>query len=256
MLHLVGTKYLLADGVSVALARVLRGEAKSATAWARHVLMISDGMAERVQTGAFCCFFAWFMFFYARDCRRVMLMIGGFAIIVLVYAFTGSPQSGFEHVRLRKGGDDTQLPVIDEVFTPTPGPLNEPHGGKLMDLLVDDDRKKEVRLVLLLVPVCPAEVFRFPPGKLSTCFALPKIALCLQIITELSPKLRSWTLTLRQQCDLELLMSGAFSPLDGFMEEDTYKAVVKDYRLGSKYNNLVWPMPITLDVDAKVCSQQ
>ena len=74
-----------------------------------------------------------------------MLMIGGFAIIVLVYALTGSPQSGFEHVRLRKSGiDDTHLPVIDEVFTPTPGPLNEPHGGKLMDLLVSEERKKQV----------------------------------------------------------------------------------------------------------------
>ncbi len=71
----------------------------------------------------------------------------------------------------------------------------------------------------------------------------------------MSPKLRSWTLTLRQQCDLELLMSGAFSPLDGFMQQDTYEAVVKDYRLGSKYKNLVWPMPITLDVDAKVRSK-
>jgi sulfate adenylyltransferase len=48
-------------------------------------------------------------------------------------------------------------------------------------------------------------------------------------------------------------MSGAFSPLDGFMTEGVYSSVVKDYRLGEKYKNLVWPMPITLDVDAKVC---
>lgn len=64
--------------------------------------------------------------------------------------------------------------------------------------------------------------------------------------------LPSWTLTLRQQCDIELLMSGGFSPIDQFMDKATYDSVVKDMHLGSKYDDAVWPMPITLDVTSEV----
>jgi sulfate adenylyltransferase len=55
----------------------------------------------------------------------------------------------------------------------------------------------------------------------------------------------SWDLTERQLCDLELLLNGAFSPLDGFLGKDDYESVVADMRLGS---GVLWPMPITLDV--------
>lgn len=55
----------------------------------------------------------------------------------------------------------------------------------------------------------------------------------------------SHTLTRRQQCDLELLMSGAFSPLRGFMSQDAYRSVVDDVCLPDE---TVWPVPITLDV--------
>lgn len=55
----------------------------------------------------------------------------------------------------------------------------------------------------------------------------------------------SLTLNQRQLCDLELLMIGAYSPLDGFMSETVYKAVVDDMRLS---NGLLWPLPVTLDV--------
>ena len=36
----------------------------------------------------------------------------------------------------------------------------------------------------------------------------------------------SWTLTPRQICDLELLLNGGFSPLDGFMTQADYDGVV------------------------------
>ena len=55
----------------------------------------------------------------------------------------------------------------------------------------------------------------------------------------------SWDLTARQLCDLELLMSGGFSPLDSFMNRADYEGVCQNMRLAS---GILWPMPITLDV--------
>jgi sulfate adenylyltransferase len=55
----------------------------------------------------------------------------------------------------------------------------------------------------------------------------------------------SWDLTGRQLCDLELLLSGGFSPLRGFMTKADYEGVCHDMRLAS---GVLWPMPITLDV--------
>jgi sulfate adenylyltransferase len=55
----------------------------------------------------------------------------------------------------------------------------------------------------------------------------------------------SWDLTARQLCDLELLMSGGFSPLRGFMNRADYDGVCHNMRLA---NGTLWPMPITLDV--------
>ncbi len=55
----------------------------------------------------------------------------------------------------------------------------------------------------------------------------------------------SWDLTERQVCDIELLLNGAFSPLEGFLTREEYDGVVKDMRLPS---GVLWPMPITLDV--------
>ncbi len=55
----------------------------------------------------------------------------------------------------------------------------------------------------------------------------------------------SWDLTERQLCDIELVMNGAFSPLEGFLNRDDYDAVVSGMRLK---NGVLWPMPITLDV--------
>ena len=55
----------------------------------------------------------------------------------------------------------------------------------------------------------------------------------------------SWDLTARQVCDVELLLSGGFSPLRGFMTRSDYDGVCQNMRLSS---GVIWPMPITLDV--------
>ncbi len=59
---------------------------------------------------------------------------------------------------------------------------------------------------------------------------------------------RSWDLTARQLCDIELILNGAFSPLDGFLTEAEYKGVVREMRLPS---GVLWPIPVTLDVSVE-----
>ena len=56
---------------------------------------------------------------------------------------------------------------------------------------------------------------------------------------------KSWDLTLRQLCDVELLLNGAFSPLEGFMGPAEYAGVLRDMRLPG---GALWPIPVTLDV--------
>jgi sulfate adenylyltransferase len=51
----------------------------------------------------------------------------------------------------------------------------------------------------------------------------------------------------RSQCDLELLATGAFSPLDRFMTQADYRSVLDRMRLA---NGVVFPIPVTLPVDA------
>ncbi len=55
----------------------------------------------------------------------------------------------------------------------------------------------------------------------------------------------SWDLTPRQLCDIELILNGGFSPLEGFQGKADYDSVVSDMRLA---NGLLWPIPITMDV--------
>ena len=57
----------------------------------------------------------------------------------------------------------------------------------------------------------------------------------------------SWDLTTRQICDLELLLNGGFYPLKGFLGKADYESVVQNMHLE---NGALWPMPITLDVNA------
>jgi len=50
----------------------------------------------------------------------------------------------------------------------------------------------------------------------------------------------------RQLCDLELILNGGFSPLEGFMNQKDYDGVVKENRLS---DGSLFSMPITLDVN-------
>ena len=85
--------------------------------------------------------------------------------------------------------------------------LVQPHGGELIDLIVPPQRADELK----------AHSREWP----------------------------SWDLTPRQLCDLELLLSGGFSPLRGFLSRKDYEDVCHNMKLAS---GLLWPMPITLDV--------
>jgi len=87
------------------------------------------------------------------------------------------------------------------------GAFKEPHGGELKDLYLAADA---------------AEAEKVAAGDFA-----------------------SWDLTERQLCDIELLLNGAFSPLEGFLNKDDYDSVVKTMRLKS---GVLWPIPITLDV--------
>ncbi|KAJ4865134.1 ATP-sulfurylase domain-containing protein [Trichoderma breve] len=86
---------------------------------------------------------------------------------------------------------------------------NSPHGGVLKDLFARD---------------------------------LPRQAELL----EESETLPALVLSERHLCDLELILNGGFSPLEGFMTEKDYNRVVKENRLES---GLLFSMPITLDVN-------
>ena len=83
----------------------------------------------------------------------------------------------------------------------------DPHGGSLVNLLVDSERA--------------------------------------DLLKEISLNLSDITLNERQMCDLELLATGAFSPLDGFMTRSDYEAVLDRLKL---QNDTLWPIPICLDV--------
>ena len=52
----------------------------------------------------------------------------------------------------------------------------------------------------------------------------------------------------RNACDVELLMVGAFSPLEGFMDENNYKSVIKNNRDTS---GLLFGLPIVFDSNNK-----
>ena len=92
-------------------------------------------------------------------------------------------------------------------MTASTGHLIAPHGNELINLIVDQAKTTELK--------------------------------------SHSKEWPSWDLTPRQVCDLELLMSGGFSPLRGFMNRADYEGVCQNMRLA---DGTLWPMPITLDV--------
>ena len=91
--------------------------------------------------------------------------------------------------------------------------LIPPHGGALVDLFASDARKAELKAASRDWP--------------------------------------SHDLTPRQLCDLELLVSGGFSPLTGFLGRRDYDRVCAEMRLGG---GVLWPMPVTLDVPEALAS--
>lgn len=58
--------------------------------------------------------------------------------------------------------------------------------------------------------------------------------------------LKSIKLNKRQISDLEMIATGAFSPLEGFMGREDYENVLHNMKL---CNGLVWPIPITLAIN-------
>ena len=58
--------------------------------------------------------------------------------------------------------------------------------------------------------------------------------------------LETVTLTARELSDLDMLASGALSPLEGFMRRDDYDRVVEEMRLAS---GLAWALPVCLAVE-------
>jgi sulfate adenylyltransferase len=90
------------------------------------------------------------------------------------------------------------------------GALKDPHGGVLKNLYLDEAGAKQEKARARDLP--------------------------------------SWDLNMRQLCDIEMLLNGAFSPLEGFLDEADYDRVLAEMRLRS---GVLWPMPITLDVTEK-----
>jgi sulfate adenylyltransferase len=83
-----------------------------------------------------------------------------------------------------------------------------------------------------------------PPhgGELVNLIAAPERVAELQTVSKSWP---SWDLSARQLCDLELLLTGGFSPLRGFMTRADYESTCSNMRLTE---GRLWPIPIVLDV--------
>jgi sulfate adenylyltransferase len=68
------------------------------------------------------------------------------------------------------------------------------------------------------------------------------------ILRDLTLHLDSITLNDHQLCDIELLATGAFSPLKGFMVRSDYESVLDRMQL---QDGTVWPVPVCLGVSEK-----
>ncbi len=64
------------------------------------------------------------------------------------------------------------------------------------------------------------------------------------VVKQESRELASFDLKREQVCDVELLLNGAFSPLDGFMTAEECRDVIDSKR----WRDAFWPVPVVLDV--------
>ena len=70
-------------------------------------------------------------------------------------------------------------------------------------------------------------------------------------LKECSLNLPSIMLNSRQLCDFELLVTGAFTPLAGYLCRSDYESVIERMRLST---GQLWPVPICLDVPASIAT--
>jgi len=73
-----------------------------------------------------------------------------------------------------------------------------------------------------------------------------------QELKEEAVYLPSWDLTQRQVWDIELLLNGAFYPLEGYLTREDYESVCRTMCLG---DGTLWPIPIALDVTPEFAAQ-
>jgi sulfate adenylyltransferase len=59
-------------------------------------------------------------------------------------------------------------------------------------------------------------------------------------------------LNAREISDLEMIATGAYSPLEGFLDRSDYRSVCSSMRLA---NGIAWPIPITLSVTNQQASK-
>lgn len=86
--------------------------------------------------------------------------------------------------------------------------LINPYGGKLVNLVITGEEREELI----------AQANTYPSIQISQ----------------------------RSQCDLEMLATGGFSPLDRFMGQEDYQHVLTEMRLS---NGTLFPIPVTLTID-------
>src|SRR3954452_13724590 len=67
-------------------------------------------------------------------------------------------------------------------------------------------------------------------------------------LTEASAGMPALELSPREISDLEMIATGAYSPLDGFLCAADYRSVCSNMRLA---NGVAWPIPVTLSVTAE-----
>lgn len=86
-------------------------------------------------------------------------------------------------------------------------------------------------------------------GELKNGYLEPEAA---KALADEAGNFPEWTLSRRQLCDLELILNGGFSPLEGFLSREDYESVVEKLRLA---DGTLWPIPVTLDVSEGFAEQ-